>query len=159
MYDSLIKFRYIYNDVWTNSSSKRSIYLEVDNIFKGFDIPYFKPSSFVYFLLYCHPAPSLLNHLKEHMSNKALFCLLEEVWNIPEIQTLRSKIKWQRHGWKKKKTNRQIIVHKTQHRKLKTKQRDPHQKLRESQVIRKGTRILLHMWHPSCFSCYYKPGK
>ena len=29
----------------------------------------------------------------------------------------------------KKKTNRQIIVHKTQHRKLKTYQHEPHQKL------------------------------
>ena len=27
---------------------------------------------------------------------------------------------------KKKRTNRQIIVHKTQHRKLKTKQHEPH---------------------------------
>ena len=30
---------------------------------------------------------------------------------------------------KNKKTNRQIIVQKTQHRKLKTKQQKPHQKL------------------------------
>ena len=30
---------------------------------------------------------------------------------------------------KNKKTNRQIILHKTQHRKLKTKQHEPHQKL------------------------------
>ena len=31
---------------------------------------------------------------------------------------------------KNKKTNRQIIVQKTQHRKPKTKQHEPHQKLR-----------------------------
>ena len=30
---------------------------------------------------------------------------------------------------KKKKTNREIIVHKTQHRKLKTEQHEPNQKL------------------------------
>lgn len=35
-----------------------------------------KSSSFVYFSRYCLPAPLLLNHLKEHMSNKTLSFLL-----------------------------------------------------------------------------------
>ena len=39
---------------------------------------------------------------------------------------------------KKKKTNRQTIVHKTQHRKLKTEQHKPHQKLGVISGAREG---------------------
>lgn len=35
-----------------------------------------------------------------------------------------SKINTRRHGYKKKKTNRQTKVHKTHHRKLKTEQQE-----------------------------------
>ena len=40
-----------------------------------------------------------------------------------------------------KKTNRQTIEHMIQHRKLKNKQHEPHQKLGVSQVLRKGKQI------------------
>ena len=60
---------------------------------------------------------------------------------------------------KNKKTNRQIIAQKTKHRKLKTKQREPHQKLGVISGAPEGKQILLHMWHPSCCLCYYKSGK
>ena len=46
-----------------------------------------------------------------------------------------------------KKTSRQIIVHKTQHKKLKTKQHQRHQKLGVISGAQKCKQILLHMWH------------
>ena len=42
---------------------------------------------------------------------------------------------------KSEKTNRQVTVHKKQHRKLKTKQHEPHLKLGWSQVLRTGKQI------------------
>ena len=52
---------------------------------------------------------------------------------------------------KKKKNNRQTIAHKTQHIKLKPKQK----KLQFwglSKFLQKGKQILLQIWHPSLFS-------
>ena len=57
-----------------------------------------------------------------------------------------------------KKINRQKTRYKTQHTKLNTKHTNPIKNCEWSQVFRKGKQILLHMWHPSCCSCYYKPG-
>ena len=47
-----------------------------------------------------------------------------------------------------KKTNRQIIIHKKQRRKLKNEQYKPYK--------RKVKQILFRMWHPSCCSSDYK---
>lgn len=53
----------------------------------------------------------------------------------------------------KKKTNRQIMEHNTQQKKLKAKQHEPHQKLEESEVLR------IHIRHPRCVAhVYYKCG-
>ena len=51
--------------------------------------------------------------------------------------------KWQRHGLKeeKKKANRQTIIHKTQHRTLKTKQHEPNQKPKTRTDLRCSGRV------------------
>ena len=50
----------------------------------------------------------------------------------------------------KNEKDKQTTAHTTQHRKLKNKQHEPHQKNKGwSQVLRKGKQILLHMRHPS----------
>ena len=58
-----------------------------------------------------------------------------------------------------KRTNKQTLVHMTQHRKLKNKQHEPQQKLGVISGAAEAKQILLHMWHPSCCLCYNKSSK
>ena len=83
----------------------------------------------------------IINCQHRHMSG---FFVKEGQNYQRHIQTHRLKIDWQLHE-RKKKTNRQIIVHKTQHRKLKTKQHKPHQKLGLISGTPQG--------HRSCCTC------
>ena len=80
---------------------------------------------------------------------------LKEGRRIPEGQSNSLIEKKLTTPWlKNKKANRQMIVQQTQHRKLTTKQHEPHQKLGWYQVLRKDKQVMLLMWHPVCCSCY-----
>jgi len=57
-------------------------------------------------------------------------------------------------NWFQKWRKGQTMIHKTLHRKLKTEQNEPHNKPRWIQVLRDGKVLLLHLWHPSCYSSY-----
>ena len=82
-----------------------------------------------------------------------------------DCQTHRSKINLQRHC-QKKKTNLHIIVHKTQHRKLKTTQHEPHQKLGVNlgaapnlPPLHVGNRTALNIEKPNRIVGYKRPEK
>jgi hypothetical protein len=57
--------------------------------------------------------------------------------------------------WPKGKgKNRQIMIYKKPHRKSETEQHEPIKNRGLIQVLRKGKQFLLHLWDPSCYSCY-----
>ena len=60
-----------------------------------------------------------------------------------------TKIKW---------TKGHTKIYKTVHRNPKIEHHEPNNSRRCTQVLRKGKQFLLHMWHPSCYSCYNPTG-
>jgi hypothetical protein len=57
--------------------------------------------------------------------------------------------------WTKEKGR--TMMYRTLHNKLNIDQHNPTNNWRWNQVLQKGKQFMLHMWHPSCYSCY-KPG-
>ena len=55
----------------------------------------------------------------------------------------------------RKKTEGQAIIYKTLHKKQKILQHEPTQNIGGggTHVPQKGIQLLLHKWHPSCYSC------
>jgi hypothetical protein len=49
------------------------------------------------------------------------------------------------------------MIYKILHRKLKIEQHETTKNQGWTQLLRKGKQFLLHMWYPTCYSCY-NPG-
>jgi len=60
---------------------------------------------------------------------------------------------------KRKRAKGQTTIYKTLPRQQKSKQHEPHLKPEGIQMFQTGKRSLLHMRHPSCYSCHQPDGK